>query len=89
MVVLFRDLPNDINEAISTLIFASARCGDLPELSLIRKLFGQRYGRKFATTAIEFQPGNLVNFQVLDSLLLKQNLFAFYTFFALDYVNVA
>ncbi|KAJ8420677.1 hypothetical protein Cgig2_011132 [Carnegiea gigantea] len=62
------DLPNDINEAISTLIFASARCGDLPELSLIRKLFGQRYGRKFATTAVEFQPGNLVNFQVKDKL---------------------
>lgn len=60
-----RDCPNDINEAVSSLIFASARCGDLPELGVIRKLFGQRYGERFATTAVELSPGNLVNKKVL------------------------
>jgi vacuolar protein sorting-associated protein IST1 len=60
-----RDCPNDIKEAISSLIFASARCGDIPELFVIRKLFGKRYGEKFATTAVELFPGNLVNKQVL------------------------
>ncbi|KAJ1434564.1 Vacuolar protein sorting-associated protein Ist1 [Sesbania bispinosa] len=63
-----KDCPNDINEAVSSLIFASARCGDLPELCAIRKLFGKRYGEKFATTAVELSPGNLVNKQLKENL---------------------
>lgn len=59
-----RDCPNDVNEAVSSLLFASARCGDLPELQLIRKLFGERYGHSFETSAVELNPGNLVNLQV-------------------------
>ncbi|XP_057455481.1 uncharacterized protein LOC130746775 [Lotus japonicus] len=63
-----KDCPNDINEAVSSLIFASARCGDLPELFSIRKLFRERYGQKFATTALELYPGNLVNKQLKENL---------------------
>lgn len=63
-----RDCPNDVNEAVSTLIFASARCGDLPELPKIRKLFGERYGQRFALVALELLPGNLVNRQVKENL---------------------
>ncbi|XP_065874860.1 uncharacterized protein [Euphorbia lathyris] len=66
-----KDCPNDINEAVSTLIFASARCGDLPELKRIRKLFRERYGQRFETTAIELLPGNLVNLQVKEKLSIK------------------
>ncbi|KAL2331718.1 hypothetical protein Fmac_019299 [Flemingia macrophylla] len=66
-----KDCPNDINEAVSSLIFASARCGELPELGVIRKLFGQRYGERFATKAVELFPGNLVNKQLKESLLVK------------------
>lgn len=66
-----RDCPNDINEAVSSLIFASARCGDLPELRVIRKLFGERYGNRFAATAVELFPGNLVNRQIRDQLSIK------------------
>ncbi|KAI9086771.1 hypothetical protein K1719_031365 [Acacia pycnantha] len=66
-----KDCPNDINEAVSSLIFASARIGDLPELFVIRKLFGQRYGQRFATTAVELLPGNLVNNQLIESFSLK------------------
>ncbi|KAJ7981434.1 putative Regulator of Vps4 activity in the MVB pathway protein [Quillaja saponaria] len=66
-----KDCPNDINEAISSLIFASARCGDLPELHAIRKLFGERYGHKFAMTAVELFPGNLVNRQINEKLSMK------------------
>lgn len=66
-----RDCPNDINEAVSSLIFASARCGDLPELRVIRKLFGERYGNRFAATAVELFPGNLVNRQIRDNLSIK------------------
>lgn len=59
-----RDLPDGINEAISTLVFASARCGDLPELRALRILFGQRYEQHFVDTALNLLPDNCVNPQV-------------------------
>lgn len=65
--VTSRDCPNDINEAVSTLIYASAWCGDLPELRKIQKLFGERYGRKFVKAAVELYHGTLVNCQVSKS----------------------
>ncbi|OMP06300.1 hypothetical protein COLO4_08215 [Corchorus olitorius] len=37
---LNKDCPNDINEAVSSLIFAFPRCADLPELPAIHKLLG-------------------------------------------------
>ncbi|CAL5200419.1 unnamed protein product [Lathyrus oleraceus] len=63
-----KDCPNDIKIAISSLIYASARCGEIPELSDIRKLFGKRYGEKFAKAAVELFPGNLVNMQLAENL---------------------
>ncbi|XP_027127565.1 uncharacterized protein LOC113770926 [Coffea eugenioides] len=68
-----RDCPNDINEAVSSLIFASARVrsGDLPELLSIRKLFGEWYGQRLATSALELLPGNLVNRQIAEKLSIK------------------
>ncbi|MED6148175.1 hypothetical protein PIB30_050639 [Stylosanthes scabra] len=63
-----KDCPNDINEAVSSLIYASARCGDIPELCVIRKLFGERYGDEFVVTAMELLPGNLVNNQLKENL---------------------
>ncbi|KAH7576901.1 hypothetical protein ACOSP7_002407 [Xanthoceras sorbifolium] len=66
-----KDCPNDINEAVSSLIFASSRCGDLPELRGIRKLFEERYGQRFAMAATELFPGNLVNHQIKEKLSLK------------------
>lgn len=62
--MVFRTCPVDIIEAISSLIFASARCGDFPELKLVRKLFEERFGQSFAVAAVELCPGNLVNSQV-------------------------
>lgn len=59
-----RDCPSDINEAVSSLIFASARFGDLPELIRLRKLFGKRYGIKLVTSAVELLSENHVNHEV-------------------------
>ena len=59
-----RNCPNDIKEAISTLVFAAEWCGDLPELQTIRKLFKERYGSKFIRELTEPNPGNHVNNQV-------------------------
>ncbi|KAK1396246.1 hypothetical protein POM88_006109 [Heracleum sosnowskyi] len=65
-----RDCPNDINEAVSTLVFASARCGDLPELRKLRNLFGKRYGHKTTKIALELLPGNLVNQTIKENLTM-------------------
>ncbi|KAF9622378.1 hypothetical protein IFM89_031181 [Coptis chinensis] len=65
------DCPNDINEAVSSLLFASARFGDLPELIKLRKLFSERYGQRFAVTAVELSYGNLVNPQIIENLCTK------------------
>ncbi|KAL3632315.1 hypothetical protein CASFOL_025299 [Castilleja foliolosa] len=67
-----RDCPNDINEACSTLIFSSARFGELPELMSLRKLFGDRYGQRFVITALELRPGNLVSPQLKENLYIKK-----------------
>ncbi|KZV23478.1 hypothetical protein F511_16834 [Dorcoceras hygrometricum] len=64
-----KDCSNDINEAVSTLIFTSARLGDLPELLSVRKLFVERYGINFVTAALELLPGNLVNNQIKENLI--------------------
>ncbi|XP_010242011.1 PREDICTED: uncharacterized protein LOC104586459 [Nelumbo nucifera] len=66
-----RDCPNDINEAVSSLVFSAPRCGDLPELQMLRRLFGEHYGQKFATTAVELLPGNLVNHQISEKFCMK------------------
>ncbi|XP_019088476.1 PREDICTED: uncharacterized protein LOC104709183 [Camelina sativa] len=63
-----KDLPDGINEAVSTLVFASARCGDLHELRALRILFGARYGQHFVDTALNLLPGNCVNPQVIEKL---------------------
>ncbi|GLT75106.1 hypothetical protein SLA2020_468560 [Shorea laevis] len=66
-----RNCPNDIKEAVSTLIFAAAWCGDLPELQKIQRLFRERYGQKFTNAAIELHPGHQVNTQLRERLCLK------------------
>ncbi|CAO2840175.1 unnamed protein product [Amaranthus hypochondriacus] len=66
-----KDLPIDVNEAISTLAYASARCSDIPELRLIRKLFGERYGQRLIVGAVHLHSGNHVNRQVKEKLTLQ------------------
>lgn len=63
-----RDCPNDIKEAVSSLIFSSARFGELPELLSLRSLFSHRYGHKFVATALE---PNLINTQIVEGLEMK------------------
>ncbi|CAG7867985.1 unnamed protein product [Brassica rapa] len=60
---------DDLNEAVSSLVFASARCGELPELVGIRELFLQRYGQNYVTKALQLLPGHLVNIQIKEKLL--------------------
>ncbi|XP_071740267.1 uncharacterized protein [Rutidosis leptorrhynchoides] len=64
-----KDCPNNVNEAISSLIFASTRFGeDLPELIRIQRLFREFFGERFEATALGLLPGNLVNFQMRENI---------------------
>ncbi|KAK4714341.1 hypothetical protein R3W88_020248 [Solanum pinnatisectum] len=66
-----KECPDDINEAVSSLIFASARLGDLPELAAIRKFFSERYGQGFEKSALQLLPGNVVSYQIMDYICIS------------------
>jgi len=53
MCILFRECPNELKEAISSLVYAASRCGELPELQKIRSMFTSRFGKEFTTRAVE------------------------------------
>ncbi|KAK2639139.1 hypothetical protein Ddye_026934 [Dipteronia dyeriana] len=61
-------LPDDVSEAVSSLVFAASRCGELPELNLMRNLLRKRFGCKFEVANVELFKENLVNSK------MKQNL---------------
>ncbi|KAG2432977.1 hypothetical protein HXX76_008705 [Chlamydomonas incerta] len=46
-----KELPRDMMEAVSSIIYAAQRINDLPELSTLRQLFGAKYGKEYATEA--------------------------------------
>ena len=49
LVFLFSsECPNELKEAVSSLIFATSRCGGFPELQQIREMFLSRFGKEFA-----------------------------------------
>lgn len=60
--------PNDLKEAIASLIFAAPRCADLPELQEFRSIFSAKYGSEFTTAAVELRPDSGVNRQIIEKL---------------------
>ncbi|PWA73597.1 hypothetical protein CTI12_AA259690 [Artemisia annua] len=65
-----RECPKEVMEAISSLMFASAR--GFPELLAIRKLFSNRYGETLETEAVNLLPGNHVNIQIIEKLSIQK-----------------
>lgn len=51
-----RNCPIDLKEAIASVIFASPRCADVPELMDVRKHFTAKYGKEFVSAAVELRP---------------------------------
>ncbi|KAI0494204.1 hypothetical protein KFK09_024335 [Dendrobium nobile] len=66
-----KSCPIDLKEAISSVIFASPRCADIPELMDARKQFVAKYGKEFATSALELRPDCGVNRMVVEKLSAK------------------
>eukprot|EP01018_Ginkgo_biloba_P018752 Gb_28579 [translate_table: standard] len=63
-----RACPNDLKEAIASLIFAAPRCADLPELQDVRSIFAAKYGNEFSAAAAELRPDCGVNRQIIEKL---------------------
>lgn len=63
-----QDLSIDVGEAVASLVYAASRCGDLPELQLVRSLFKERFGYEFEILNVELRPGNLVSFELIENL---------------------
>ncbi|XP_047342477.1 uncharacterized protein LOC124945978 [Impatiens glandulifera] len=67
-----RECPEELNEAVSCLLFAASRCGEFPELQEIRSIFTHGYGKEFAARAIELRNNCSVNRQMILKLSPRQ-----------------
>ncbi|KAG6533862.1 hypothetical protein ZIOFF_007740 [Zingiber officinale] len=63
-----RDCPRDLKEGISSLIYASPRCSDIPELSQILLIFEKKYGKDFVSAATELRPES----ELIEKLSVKK-----------------
>ncbi|XP_057757208.1 uncharacterized protein LOC130976375 [Arachis stenosperma] len=63
-----RDFHNELKEATSSLIFASSRCGEFPELHKIQEILTSKLGKEFADEAIELHRNNGVNAKMIEKL---------------------
>ncbi|CAN1340742.1 IST1-like protein [Linum perenne] len=63
--------PVDLKEAISSVMFATPRCADLPELMDVKKNFTAKYGKDFVSAAIELRPNSGVSRLLVEKLSAK------------------
>ncbi|KAF3454228.1 hypothetical protein FNV43_RR04675 [Rhamnella rubrinervis] len=66
-----KNCPIDLKEAISSVIFASPRCADIPELMDVRKHFTAKYGKEFVSAAVELRPDCGVHRMLVEKLSAK------------------
>lgn len=63
-----RECPDELKEAISSLIFAASRCGEFPELQEIRSMIVSRFGKDAAARAVELRNNCGVNQKMIQKL---------------------
>lgn len=66
-----RECPADLKEGIASLIFASPRCSEIPELVALRKIFEKKYGKDFVSAATDLRPNSGVNRMLIDKLSVR------------------
>jgi vacuolar protein sorting-associated protein IST1 len=79
MIESQKNCPIDLKEAVASVIFATPRCSDIPELADVKKHMTSKYGKEFASAAIEVRPNCGVNrlasfctfFLMLNRIMLK------------------
>ncbi|KAI3976916.1 hypothetical protein MKX01_008774 [Papaver californicum] len=64
--------PQELDEAISGLIFAASRCGEFPELQEIREMFTSRYGKEFTARAVELRNNSGVSRKIVLKFSTRQ-----------------
>ncbi|KAF8033103.1 hypothetical protein BT93_D1870 [Corymbia citriodora subsp. variegata] len=67
-----KECPEELKEAISSLIYASSRCGDFPELQEIRTVFASHFGKEFVARAAELRNHCAVNLKMVTKLSTRQ-----------------
>nr|XP_009770598.1 PREDICTED: uncharacterized protein LOC104221270 isoform X2 [Nicotiana sylvestris] len=60
--------PEELKEAISSLIYAASRCGEFPELQELRVIFTSRFGKEFTARAVELRNNCGVNPKMIQKL---------------------
>ncbi|KAK1412073.1 hypothetical protein QVD17_33038 [Tagetes erecta] len=65
--------PDELKEAVSSLLFAAPRCGEFPELQELREIITSRYGKDFAYGAIELRSNCGVNTKMIQKLSPRQS----------------
>ncbi|CAK7352690.1 unnamed protein product [Dovyalis caffra] len=66
-----KNCPIDLKEAVSSVIFASPRCADVPELMDVRKHFTAKYGKEYVSAAVELRPDCGVSRMLVEKLSAK------------------
>lgn len=67
-----RECPEELREAAAGLVYAAARCGDLPELQEVRGILAAKFGRGFVSAASELRSGCGINPKIVQKLSTKQ-----------------
>ncbi|KAL6220774.1 hypothetical protein ACLB2K_008529 [Fragaria x ananassa] len=66
-----RECPADLKEGIASLILATPRCSEIPELVALRNIFEKKYGRDFVAAATDLRPDCGVNRILIDKLSVR------------------
>ncbi|ERN00988.1 uncharacterized protein LOC18429063 isoform X2 [Amborella trichopoda] len=66
-----KSCPDELKEAISSLIFAASRCGELTELNEVRIIFAMRYGKDFVASAVDLRNSCGVNPKMIQKMSTK------------------
>ncbi|KAL9324694.1 hypothetical protein ACSQ67_009551 [Phaseolus vulgaris] len=71
MIESQKNCPIDLKEAVSSVIFASPRCSDVPELVDVKKQLTSKYGKEFVSAAVELRPDCGVSRMLVEKLSAK------------------
>ncbi|XP_047182128.1 uncharacterized protein LOC124848489 isoform X1 [Vigna umbellata] len=71
MIESQKTCPIDLKEAVSSVIFASPRCSDIPELVDVKKQLTSKYGKEFVSAAVELRPDCGVSRMLVEKLSAK------------------
>lgn len=68
-----KDLPQDLKEAIATVIYAAGRSTELPELGQIRQQFAAKYGKEYVGACMDSSTASAcgVNHVAISKLSVK------------------